>query len=380
MENEKEILNMINQLDKQDFELSSDIKLLFDEIKNIEDKNDVSKVESEIISIKESIDSISLQKGDKGDDGKDYVLTDSDKKEISELVVVPVVEKVIEKVETIKELPIITNEIKEVAKYENAEKIVEKINTLENVIDIKTIKDFPKIEGNADIKRQVDTIGNQVLRLMSKQTQSVDLSGYVPTTRTLTINGATFDLSANRTWTIAVPTKTSDLTNDSGFITSASLAPYELLANKDIDGTLASNSDTKYASQKATKTYADTKLSKAGGTMTGAFTTATSALSDGANVAVNASLANIFTLTAAGNRTIDPPTNAVNGQRITIYHKASGADRTLTLSTSAGGFIFGTDITALTATASGLTDLIGCEYNSTISKWLVVAYVKGFTI
>ena len=33
-------------------------------------------------------------------------------------------------------------------------------------------------------------------------------------------------------------------------------------ANKDTDGTLAANSDTKYASQKATKTYADTKLAK----------------------------------------------------------------------------------------------------------------------
>jgi hypothetical protein len=33
----------------------------------------------------------------------------------------------------------------------------------------------------------------------------------------------------------------------------------ENVANKDTDGTLAANSDTKYASQKATKTYADTK-------------------------------------------------------------------------------------------------------------------------
>jgi hypothetical protein len=33
-------------------------------------------------------------------------------------------------------------------------------------------------------------------------------------------------------------------------------------ANKDTDGTLAANSDTKYASQKAVKTYADTKLPK----------------------------------------------------------------------------------------------------------------------
>lgn len=36
----------------------------------------------------------------------------------------------------------------------------------------------------------------------------------------------------------------------------------ENVANKDTDGTLAANSDTKYASQKATKTYADTKIAK----------------------------------------------------------------------------------------------------------------------
>lgn len=40
----------------------------------------------------------------------------------------------------------------------------------------------------------------------------------------------------------------------------------------DTDVTLAANSDTKLASQKATKTYADTKLSKAGGIMTGTLT------------------------------------------------------------------------------------------------------------
>lgn len=38
----------------------------------------------------------------------------------------------------------------------------------------------------------------------------------------------------------------------------------ENVANKDTDGTLSANSDTKYASQKATKTYADTKQSALG--------------------------------------------------------------------------------------------------------------------
>src|SRR5690606_35015216 len=32
----------------------------------------------------------------------------------------------------------------------------------------------------------------------------IDFSGYVPTSRTLTINGTTYDLSGDRTWTIPV--------------------------------------------------------------------------------------------------------------------------------------------------------------------------------
>lgn len=102
-------------------------------------------------------------------------------------------------------------------------------------------------------------------------------------------------------------------------------------------------------------------------------------LSDGATVALDASLGNVFRLTAAGNRTILAPTNAVAGQKIIIRHKASGADRTLTLTTgSAGAFRFGTDITALTATTSAKTDYIGCVYDATDERWDVVGYVKGY--
>jgi len=38
------------------------------------------------------------------------------------------------------------------------------------------------------------------------------------------------------------------------------------------------------------------------------------ALTDGANIAVNAADSNVFTVTLAGNRTLDNPTNLVNGQ------------------------------------------------------------------
>jgi len=105
-------------------------------------------------------------------------------------------------------------------------------------------------------------------------------------------------------------------------------------------------------------------------------------LTDGANVTLNSSLGNVFKLVAGGSRTIDAPTNkpaAGQAQKIIIMHEASAADRTLTLATgSAGAFRFGTDITALTATTSGLVDYIGCVYNAGDDRWDVVSYTKGF--
>lgn len=101
-------------------------------------------------------------------------------------------------------------------------------------------------------------------------------------------------------------------------------------------------------------------------------------LTDGATVALDASLGTIFKLAATGNRTILAPSNAVDGQKIVIRHLASGGARTLALTTGAAGFRFGTDITALTATGSGLIDYIGAIYNSTDSRWDVVAVTKGF--
>ena len=101
-------------------------------------------------------------------------------------------------------------------------------------------------------------------------------------------------------------------------------------------------------------------------------------LTDGATPALDASLGNHFKLTAAGNRTIAVPTNPTDGQQIVIEHVASGADRTLALNTGAGGFAFGTTITALSATTSGLTDYITAVYSSSAAKWRVIQYVKGF--
>ena len=42
-------------------------------------------------------------------------------------------------------------------------------------------------------------------QIMSDITSGIGLSGYVPTSRTLTINGVSYDLTANRSWTITTP-------------------------------------------------------------------------------------------------------------------------------------------------------------------------------
>ena len=101
------------------------------------------------------------QKGVDYEDGKDYVLTSDDKREIAKAVVVPIVEKVIEKIEVIKEQPIVTNTevIKEVAVAESGEVIVGKINALpledDAKIDASHIKNLPKpaiLGGSGGIK------------------------------------------------------------------------------------------------------------------------------------------------------------------------------------------------------------------------------------
>ena len=137
--------DVINWLDKSKTEILKIVdSVVYNQIeKLIENNNKI--VSKEIDKLREN-ELHNIKKGDKGDkpkagidypipkNGQDYILTEKDKKEIASKIQVPVVEKVIEKTEVIKEQPIITNEIKEVAKYEDAEKIISKINTMEQSI------------------------------------------------------------------------------------------------------------------------------------------------------------------------------------------------------------------------------------------------------
>jgi hypothetical protein len=105
------------------------------------------------------------------------------------------------------------------------------------------------------------------------------------------------------------------------------------------------------------------------------------ALTDGATIALDASLGNHFRVTLGGNRTLDIPSNPVDGQKIMIevIQDATGS-RTLTLTTgSSGSFAYGTDITTITlSTAANARDFIGAVYNSTAQRWYVIAFIKGY--
>lgn len=101
-------------------------------------------------------------------------------------------------------------------------------------------------------------------------------------------------------------------------------------------------------------------------------------LTDAATIATNAALGTHFRCALTASRTIGAPTNPTDGQVAVWELTASGGSWTPTLATGTGGFAFGTDITAVTAIGSGLTDYIQAVYRTSVNRWRVTGYVKGY--
>lgn len=99
-------------------------------------------------------------------------------------------------------------------------------------------------------------------------------------------------------------------------------------------------------------------------------------LTDQTTVTTDASLGNHFRLTGTTARTIAAPTNPTDGQVITYEIKASSGALTHTWNAVFG---YGSDVTALTAIAAGKTDFIQWVYCASVTKWLLIGYMKGFT-
>lgn len=101
-------------------------------------------------------------------------------------------------------------------------------------------------------------------------------------------------------------------------------------------------------------------------------------LTDAATILVDASLGNTFRVTLAATRVMGAPSNAVDGQMIMFEITASGAF-TVTWASGTGGYVWGTDVTVPTLTAtSGKTDYIGFIYNGSANVWRGLAVARGY--
>lgn len=108
----------------------------------------------------------------------------------------------------------------------------------------------------------------------------------------------------------------------------------------------------------------------------GSFTAGTFALTDAANIATNASLANRFTVTLGGNRNLSAPTNPTDGQKVVwVFTQDGTGGRTLTYDAI---FDFGNMPTLILSSAAAKRDYMGAIYNLATTKWDVVAYSTAF--
>ncbi len=101
-------------------------------------------------------------------------------------------------------------------------------------------------------------------------------------------------------------------------------------------------------------------------------------LTDAATIALDASLGNDFRVMIAGNRALGNPSNPTDGQKI-ILQITQGAGGSFAITWgSAYQFSDGLPQPVLSTTA-GQTDLLAFIYNAARNKWLLAAFVKGFS-
>lgn len=98
---------------------------------------------------------------------------------------------------------------------------------------------------------------------------------------------------------------------------------------------------------------------------------------DAANISVDASAGNFFSVTLKGNRTLMNPTGAQPGQRFVfeIIQDGTGS-RTLAYDTK---FVFGTTLPAIVlTTTANKRDFIGAVYDGVADKFYVIAFSAGY--
>jgi hypothetical protein len=138
--------------------------------------------------------------------------------------------------------------------------------------------------------------------------------------------------------------------------------------------TRLSTVETNYVSKPATLNVLTGSMNLSGSlVIDGSIRTGVKTLVDGANISINANDGELFTVVLGGNRTIDNPTNGVEGKKILLKLVQDGTgNRTVTWSnlydfSSLGG-------TAPTlSTAPNNADYFSFIYNSSVTKWSALA-------
>lgn len=150
----------------------------------------------------------------------------------------------------------------------------------------------------------------------------------------------------------------------------------ENVDNKSTNTSLGT-SDTLYPTQNAVKTYADTKLPIAGGTLTGEVTPSVVTLTDAATISVDASLGNQFTCTITASRILGNPTGATHGQLMLFAIRQNGTGGyAITFDTK---YRFGDEIgTPTIATGANKTSYIGVRYHGVDDKFDVISFVSNY--
>jgi hypothetical protein len=110
----------------------------------------------------------------------------------------------------------------------------------------------------------------------------------------------------------------------------------------------------------------------------GAVAPAVVMLTDAPTISVDASLGNDFRVTIAASRTMGNPANPADGQQV-IFQITQGPGGSSAI-TWGSGYEFSTGLPQPTlSTAAGQLDLLGFIYNQAKGKWLLAAFVNGFS-
>ncbi len=110
----------------------------------------------------------------------------------------------------------------------------------------------------------------------------------------------------------------------------------------------------------------------------GALAPAVVNLTDAPTIAVDASLGNDFRVTISANRTMGNPTNATGGEQI-IFQITQGTGAPFTMAWG-NSYEFSTSLPQPSLSGgAGQTDLLGFIYDAATGKWLLAAFVDGFS-